>query len=266
MSVIVSLLSYVVMRLMPTGRRIWVLKQMRAVAVEMKLQELIRRIDAALVHDEKTLNLDRLWRASKSNKSRSRGNALPIDREIDARFSAIQSILRGFSVGQETRDYVKAARRITSELFPSGIGEIINLPFEEQSIELDSMLEQLDGPLAADVEAVHIDGLVQELRELNEAFTAELAKFPVRDVSFDVVLAARTEGHENLAGIVAWVVGTFSGRDPENTATREGLLAEFNRQQTAVYESQRRRQIVTDVHPDTGEELEPSDDAEETAA
>lgn len=257
-----TLTSYLDMRQMPTGRRIWTCRRIAAEAIILGEAEIVEAAKAAIQHDLKTLVLERTWRGVRNKPSRARGNAQQIDRQIDARLASIHSIVNGFASGTGKGPEIEAAKKIGSKIFPVGVRDIITLAFEEQHEEVGSILDLFEGSLANEVVLLSLGGPVGELRSLHTQFGEELKRFPVEEVTWNKVSAAVSDGHEKLAASVVKILGRFSDDDPDTVEIRELLLAEYNRQQELVLESQRRRRTLRDVDHETGEELDESADAQ----
>lgn len=254
-----SLLKYFNIRRLPTGRLLFVLNDIRQVAVGLHLQGLVTEVDEAIAHAKKTLELELQWRTRKSDPSKKRGDASIIDSQIDTLLGGIQSIVSGQSVGDESDPAVPAARRFLSSIFPLGLGGITNQSFEQQLGYMDAMQLRFANELKDDVKTLGLGAKLSQLSTLVEAFRKELEKTR-NEITWNSVVAAQNEGHELLADLFVSIFACHKKRDPETLKRRAALLAEYDRQDRIVYEAQRRRRKVLDVDPDTGLEL-PSDDA-----
>jgi hypothetical protein len=178
-----------------------------------------------------------------------------LDNQLDAQIGAIQSLADARTVGDEDDPVVKAATRVLQVVFPRGVAPIIHQSFEVQLGIMKVMLETFDGDLFNEVQLLGLEREVERMRRLVDAFEDELSSAKADITTFDKVREARELLHEYGALVIAQAIVAYPGLDEQATHDRESLLAAFNDQQARVAEDYRRRRRVTDVDPETGEEL-----------
>ncbi len=252
--------NYFSINRMPTGRALYALKEMHKVASQRGLEDVEAATEVAVEQGNRAVRVEFSYEQSRADNSDARGKAVELDNRLDAQIGAIQSLVAARKVGDEDDPVVKAARRVLEVVFPRGVAPIIHQSFEVQLGIMKVMLETFDGDLASEVELLGIEREVQRMGQLVEAFEEELATAEANVTTFDEVREARELLHEYVAIVVGQVIAAYPSLDETATRERESLLAPLNDQQERVAADYRRRRRVTDVDPDTGEELQEDDE------
>jgi hypothetical protein len=238
-----------------TGRRLYALKRCLEVAIDAALSELVPLIEAAIAHDTRTVVLEDAWCRSKSI-STARGVSFDLDNKIDAILGYIFSKVSGnLSLFEPDHPIVVASELIISQVFPEGVHSIITLPFEEQLIRNQSIIDRLTGDLGDAVAVTNIGPYVARLESLNNEFRAELGRSASREISYDELEAARDKGNLLVREIVAVIIGTFHRDSDEDSETRQALLQPFLEQADRVRRARKGRRPPRDVDPETGDEV-----------
>ena len=254
-----SILPYLELRVLPTGRRIFVLQDIRSVAMALGMTKLVEEVDEAIAQARSCLRLEAQWNSGKVDTSEARGEAMVVDARIDKLVGEIHQVVAAFDSGEKDDPQAVSAAKLRKAVFPQGPGAVTTLTFEEQLGSLDTMLESFEGELAEDVTRLSLTSKVKKLRPLVDQFRAELEKKKPSTLSWDEVSAAQQEGQVRLGDVIVEILAANKARDPETVSRRTQLLSEYERQAQLVFEAQRRQRRVLDVHPDTGEELPPGE-------
>ena len=257
-----SVSDYFSLRTMPTGRYAFSLKRMRARADAAGLDDVVSRIDRAVEQAQSTLALELKWSKVRNNKSSARGNAAIIDNQIDEQIAAIERRVRAETVGDEDDPVVEKAREFLAALFPDGVAAITQQAFEVQLGIMDAMMERIDGDLSAHIAELGLQRHISRLRRLIEDFRTELEDHDDPQVSYDQVKGARATLHEYTCRALVAVFYVLDDEDDQTIETRRHILAPLVRQKELVAEARRRHRVLTDVDPDTGDEV--VDEAEPT--
>lgn len=249
-----SLQSYIPIPRLTTGRRLFVLQSMLAIACKRGEQAIIDALQESIEFDRHTLLLEEQWKTVRDNRSTRRGDASVIDNALDQAINSVATVARGHASGDPKKPRPVAANTILQTLFPNGVSAITQQSFEEQ---LESVVLFLSKCLTLEdeIRLLGLEDRVAEIGELTTRFRIELEKTPKGQVTWDQVRAAYNEGHERYLSIHALILGKYWRRDVEHTALREEIFAEHNRQIEIVQDKRRRKVPVLDVHPDTGEEI-----------
>lgn len=247
--------SFINLRRMPTGRHSFSLQQMRERADRAGLDQIVGKIDRALLAAGGTQQLELGYAKAKAATSTARGEAARIDNMIDEQISAIYRLVEANRVGDKADPGVKAAQDILETLFPAGVGAITQQAFEEQLSTMDAMMEVFANRLSEQARTLHLERHLDRLGRLIEDFRAELNLRKARNVTFDQVRGARNELHEQTCKVVATIIATLDEEDTATVRRRNYLLAPLREQQERVAEARRRQRQPLDVDPETGEEL-----------
>ena len=237
-----------------TGRRLYALKAALTTAGAMNLTPLVTLIQAAIAHDTETVAMEDAWARSKQI-STARGRSRELDDSIDAILGSISSILSAnIRLFDASHPLAKASQEILSQLFPEGVQPIITLPFEEQLVKNQTIIDRLSGDLDEAVAVTNLPPYVTQLESLNTEFRDQLAKSKSKEISYDTLEAARDEGNLYIRRIVALILGTFNDVTDTDAENRRALLAPFLEQADRIRRTRKGRRSPLDVDPETGEE------------
>lgn len=246
-------------RTMPTGRHAFALAEMHRRALAENYPEVAARIQRALDQAHHTLQFEMLWNKTRTMTSTARGDAVGVDRQLDAQVVALESIISGAMVGDDTDREVQLARELHKEVFPQGVAAITRKAFEIELGLVDSMLARFRSDLATHITELNLTRQVDRLQRLADDYRTELLFEEHGKIPFKVVEDARDLLH---AYTQKAVVAAFYVLDGDDAATREKLgyiLAPFQDQQQRVFELNSARRKEKDVNPFTGQEDEDED-------
>lgn len=256
----VSLFEYLSIRRPPTGRSVFALYKMDAIAAPEREPGLHEHIEKAISHGHVTLGLERDWLHQRANQSTRRGDAMLVDNEFDRSWSSLHSYLRGQILGPPADPVRVAAETVLARALPLGVGAVTQLSFELQLGASDAVLELFSGELAPYVPTLRLERHIDSIKEVSGRFRKELEK-ETRPLTWDKVAAAQARMHELYAAVILNVLGRYVGEDHASRARREALLSEVNRQDALLGDLYRRRRPVVDVDPESGEEVAPPEPA-----
>ena len=218
------------------------------------LDTLVPLIEAAIEHDIKTVAMENAWVRSKKI-SKARGASAQIDNKIDALLGAIHSrLVDNIPLFNREHPIVIASQRIIDQLFAEGVRPIITLPFEEQLVKNQTIINRLKGDLKEDVATTHIGDYLAQLESLNILFRAQLKESKTKEISYDELEAARDRGNLLVRRVVAVILGTFHEETEEAVGKRQALLSPFTEQAERVRLLRKGRRNPQDIDPETGEE------------
>jgi hypothetical protein len=245
-----------------TGRRLFALKKCLEVAQSGVFPGAVPLIEAAIAHDTLTTTLEAAWDRSR-HVSQARGSSMQLDNQIDGLLGFIYSKLSGNIPLFEPDDpLVTASARIIDQLFPEGVHPITTLPFEEQLVKNQTIIDRLNGDLGDAVATTHIGPYVARLESLNDQFRAQLDQSQTQEITYEEVEAARDRGNLYVRQIAAVVLGNFHQDTEEAAGERQALLKPFLDQAERIRRSRKGRRAPQDVDPETGDEVA----ADESAA
>jgi hypothetical protein len=235
-----------------TGRRIFALQQVRALAKEQGFNELVKHCDVALAHDMATRELERR-RSGEPAKGDANPAAQKIDILVDRTLGAIRDQAVAQTQGAAPDDPIHAeVAAFLKKIFPVNVNAVTSLPYVDELSAVDDILKQLKGDLASSVKELGLGRVVKRLADLAEQYRDALEAPPPSLVEWGRVRAARAEGQGLLLEAAAIILGKHHGRSPEATQARLALLAPILRQNEAIGQYFRARRAVTDVNPETG--------------
>jgi hypothetical protein len=235
-----------------TGRRTFVLQQMKPIAAELEQKSLVTMINRALEHETKTLKLEAKWEAS--GYASDPQKVKKVDAKVDRALSALRDSALAASQAAEQGDPIQAtAQELIGQIFPGGVQAVSSTPYVEELAAVDTMVMQLRGPLARHVEDLGLERFVKRLAELAKEYREAQEEKRGNEVNFGDVRAARALGQELLLQAVAVVLGTFYGSGAEHTRVRSMLMTPMMEQQEAVRQYLKFKKPIEDIDPETGE-------------
>ena len=247
-----SLDSLLSLYVFTTGRRIFALQQVRALAKEQGFAELVKHCDAAIAHDVETREIERRW-SGEPAKGDTNPAAQKIDILVDRTLGAIRDQAVAQTQGAPADDPIHAeVAAFLKKIFPVGVNAVTSSSYVDELSAVDDILKQLKGDLAQGVKELGLGRLTKRLADLAEQYRDALEAPPSSLVEWGRVRAARAEGHGLLLEAVAIILGKHHGRTPEATAARLSLLGPILKQNEAIGQYLRARRAVTDVNPETG--------------
>src|SRR5690554_3563334 len=253
--------SDVALRQMGAGRHVFAMEQVRERMAQVTLSvpawqdAVLAQIDKALGAGREALSTEFSYSQVKEGVSQSRGQAVALDNELDVLISDMRAlvVIRTRSAQPEV---ARAAKRIEQTLFRRGVAALTSLNFEGQLGVMEVMIEHFDGELRPDLEPVGLVADVQRFRDLVARFAEELGKEKAPRTTWDQVVACREVLHEEVCLAFIMIMKAFSDLGNEaGVQAREFILAPLREQQQRVLETQKRRRRVSDVDPQSGEEL-----------
>jgi hypothetical protein len=238
-----------------TGRRLYAFKHCLKRARERDEAELVAITEEAMAHDRETVGLERAWARSRT-VSKARGASQDLDNRIDGLWGASHTTLTNNVALLSADDpAAQASKQIIKQAFPEGVRPIITLPFEEQLVVNDTLLERLAGDLADAAKSAGISTYVARITALNDAFRDQLDESEKKEISFDKVSAANDRGNLFVRRIVAVVLGTHHQETEAAAEARRALLEPILEQKARVKQARQGRRQPPDVDPETGEEV-----------
>lgn len=250
----------------PTGRRVFALGQVAAIAKASGHSDLAKHCNAAVAEDRKCLAAERKW-AGYVAEMRGKVAAVPragsleakkkVDALVDRTLTAIRDNADNMRAGAPDDDPIHGmVLGFQKEIFPSGLQAVTGLPFVEELAAVEDILDKLASPTVAPiVEELHLGKLVERLKEVTKKYRAVLVPAP-KGMSFDEVRRARSEGQDRLLHAVSMIVCKHPASTAKDVEARAALLEPILAQNAAIGATMRTRATVTDVNPETGE---PSD-------
>ncbi|AUX46696.1 hypothetical protein SOCE26_082050 [Sorangium cellulosum] len=237
-----------------TGRRLFALQKVRALAKEQRFTELVKHCDAAVEHDLATRALERRW-AGEPVASGTNPAAQRIDVLVDRTLGAIRDHVVAQTQGAAPDDPIhKEVASFLKPIFPVSVQAITSLPYIDELAAVDDIVALLKGELAPAAKEFGLGRLVTRLADLAVQYREALEAPPPSLIDWGRVRAARAEGQGLLLEAVAIILGKHHARTREGTAARLALLAPILQQNEAIGHYLRSRRAIADVNPETGED------------
>jgi len=254
------------MRMFPISRQQYTLRAVDEALAACGDERLRRKVARALELGDQARSLELNFRgyARQEFGDDARQLDIELDRALGALFHFLTATVKSF--GDDSPQGSKA-QTVIEWLFPRGLRYVIQLPYVAQASTVRLMLKwaRSEPPLIEALRDVHADPLVERVAQLHTRFAAALPK--TASPTYADVRQARREGHERLCAIVFLIGAALLGDDlPEEQAEAlRKALAEVDAQDAAIKRYYRRHRRVTDVDPETGEELESEEELDEEA-
>jgi hypothetical protein len=258
-----SLRGLISLNVLTVGRRLLAMRQVLVVGQQRgEPAPLLTSVQELIAYDSVLVNRERLWRQQRNETTRRPGAQkidYALDRQLNVVFTTTGQLIEGLDPEQD-KALIARGQALLSENFPSGVGAITRLPFDDELEVVRDIVSSLEGEQWADVVSdLGLQRQVARLRALMEAYAEALLGLPQALIEFKALRAERWLGHELMLGVVAQVLGLYHAPDPASVASREALLLPVRVQDQRVSEYLKRRRRVSDVDPDTGEEIEPDE-------
>jgi len=239
--------------LFSTGRRIFALREVQALAKAGGHDALVAHCEAAIAHDCATRDTEALW-ATDKEASQYAPEAKQIDIHVDTALGALRDAINAESRGAAVQDYEgEAAMRLEEELFPRGVAAITTLPFIDELGELERILARVKSPeWEGTIKDLGLSRRVARLGELEQKYRAALTA-PAKTVAFADVKNARAKGQSMMLQAAAMVLGIFPSDGEADVISRRKLLGPILQQNEAIRAYLRARRAIEDVNPETGQ-------------
>ncbi|TXD38382.1 hypothetical protein FRC98_05700 [Lujinxingia vulgaris] len=251
--------EFLSLKRMPTGRHRFALGLMAELAADQKVEPLSEAIARALKQAEATQEVELAWVKAQNTQSTARGDSAKLDAEIDRQVSAIYQMVQAHTVGDKGDPVVDAAERYLQEFFPGGLRPITHQSYEVELSMLQSMLQRHHAEFSNEAELLGISKGIERLERQLEAFEKELNRQDTTAMTFDKVRAEREALHEATCSVLVTALHhalTLAQTSPaEASRALDTLVAPLRDQQRRVTEARARHRPVSDIDPQSGEEL-----------
>lgn len=248
-----SLRALVKLNLFSTGRRLFVLDQVRKLAVSAKFKPLEEHCAEALKHDRHTRQIEQAWQA-RSVRQKPTDLVRLVDAKVDKTLSAIRDSAAQFASALEPNDpLAEKAIELVQSLFPAGLQAVISANYIDELSATEAILAKLKGPLAPTADEIGLSPLVKRLTIVTGEYRAALHAPAPNTLDFGSVREARAKGQSNLLQVVAMVLGKYPSDSETDVAARTRLLQPVLVQNEVVSQMTRARRGVPDLDPTTGE-------------
>ena len=221
------------------GERAAALTDVQKTAVGLGQPAIAERAAQALAHEHVTREYDARWAARSYRIYVPEVEALDV--QIDPVHGSIHDVavghMRGLPPGDPLAVEVQA---MLDDAYPGGVGALTKLPYVEQAIANQVVVDKLQGVHAPLVDRLGLTSRVQYLAELSTRYSQAVSIG--RNLTFDQVKAMRTRGQELLRVLIAVIVATFpDSDDPAQSSQRQALLEPLAIQSRLVRLRLRRR-------------------------
>jgi hypothetical protein len=147
----------------------------------------------------------------------------------------------------ETHERAELGRRFVAAHFPDGPAGIVNLPYDEELVAVEDLLEALASATWADaVSRLGLTDYVTALQELLPDYRTEIERLPGDKLRYADVRDAFKQAQGALLEVVAAILGVLQ-TSPEATLT---MLQPLLFQQELIGAALRANTRVADVDPD----------------
>ena len=253
-------MQYFTIPMMRTGRILFAAHQIKAALPADAPDALVAQLDATIEQATAHRATETAW--DNRDTGTARGDAAAHDRDADEVIAQIAAVCRSLAPLGDANAMGKAANALLTRFFPRGVGKVTQLIYEEEIAWIDDFLAAVsEGEPAAWIAALPLDDFIARLRVIAPAYRAELEKGREALTHADVVdgrRATRDAVQDLIASV--WV---YSTDDSARDALLEPLAFQINSHRS---HRRGRRNVASDVDPNTGEEIViNSDDVEAEA-
>ncbi len=252
-----SYASFVQSYLFSPGRRIVTAQNVLDVAEEVGDVELAVQAREVIAFDREVWATQRLWEREREVREGTRMSLLAIDQQLDRNLVGMHSVANGhvYSLmpGDEQYD-VSAA--FLEEFFPKGPGAVTRLRYEDELAAVEAFLVQWKGDWAARLQVLSLTKLVERAEALTAEYRKAVRVVSHRGMTWDEVRTLDDVGQENMLALIVRVCGVYNSKSADDTKMRGRYMATFFDQNARIKQIRKRTNVVSDVDPDTGEEVD----------
>lgn len=247
------------------GRRIVTAQTILNVATDQGDDVLVQQAEDAIAFDRDVWAAQQSWAINREIREGTRVSLRAIDQQLDRNISGIHGVaqnhVHSLEAGDEQYDI---SQQFIEEFFPNGAAPITRLYYEDQLLAVEAMLVRWKTDWKDRLEKLALGALVRRTETLLVDYRAAVTIVARRDLSWDDVRAMDTEGQENMLALIIRVCGIYNSKSQADIDMRNRYLATFFDQTQRIAAIRKRTPVVPDIDPDTGDELEPSNDSETT--
>jgi len=253
--------------LFPLSRQQYSLRQIDHALADCNDEVLRERVAEAIRLGEEARDLDFDFKGGTRNNEFG-PEAKRVDQELDRALGAVSKFLKTTAQAYgETSAQAQLARYAAGRLFPDGVRAVIHLPYvvQEDTVRLILRRVETEPRLGRALRELGASRFIERVAEVHARYQKALRDTRLPQPKFAQVQEARRAGQERLCQIVVLVLARLV------TGVHEGdqakalwkALREVKKQNAAIGRYYKRRRRVTEVDPETGEELEEAEFEEE---
>jgi len=248
--------------LFPLTRQQYSLRKIDLALVDCDDEFLCERVAEAIRLGEHARQLDHSFTAG--NRANEFGpEAQRLDRELARALGAVATHLSTTAhCYGEASSQAQLAHYVSEQLFPEGVRAVTHLRYVDEEETVRTILQRVetDPDLKQAVRELGADRFLERVAEVHARYGQALNKQP--QLTYAQMRQIRREGQERLCRIMALVLARLvsredadEGADDQAAALWQALRA-VKDQNAAIGRYYKRRRRVTEVDPETGEELE----------
>lgn len=265
----VRLADFIRLYQMPSGRALYLLKQIIAAATALEVPAILAIAERALAQARATRELElqhRRWTQAPLYSPEAAGLDVALDRALSALAATLRANIE-INAGRTDDPIAAAARRVEAALFPNGVNHLTRLSYVEEHESVALLLAAATtGSLAADIDTLGARHFIERISAINAEFGTKLDAAPNDGPSWDKIRGHRAQLHDSLLELVAVALGTWPTDSDEDAANRAAVLGPLSVQQEALARQYSARARTRDIDPETGVEvdeppIEPETDA-----
>ncbi|MEZ6186253.1 MAG: hypothetical protein R3F62_14755 [Planctomycetota bacterium] len=251
----------------PTRLRISCLERLRDHLARSGVQGLSEEAEAALAADRHVERLEVRWRANRQSRTHA-PEAQALDAELDHALKDFSDVLASLAKAFAGKARGEVPERLRRALFPLGVRAITGLRFLEQEVAVANLLRDATSePLASDVRALELEGLVEQLTQLHRRYKQALLVEDGEAPTYEELREARRAGHARFCWLIAEILVHARRRRAVSEAAALGeALTVIERYDRVVKRMRRQRRSPRDEDELDDAPLAPPEAAEPLAA
>jgi hypothetical protein len=254
----------------PTGRRIFVFRQLQPIATGLGFTVLEDHLKQAIEKDTQTLLLEQRWAQKRrtgklSDKQiKAQNEVVRIDRRLDRTLSSLRdaAVAQRRGAEEDDKEVIEMVDTLLDAIFPNGVVAVTKQTFPEELTSVQEILRKLaTDELSLLVKELGLTRIVDRLKKLADKY--EAAQKTAGTLDFGEVRAARQKGQNLLLRAVAKIVGAYDEPDGDSAKHRAALMLPVLKQNEAIRAHFiKARRPAPDIDPNTGEEQDTEIDEE----
>lgn len=218
------------------------------------------KLDAAIAEFKIASSLKLKYETQKKVNVRSRNDAVQIDAQLDAAVSNLYGLFR-INANRPGKSHKQAvAQKFLDAVFTRGVSLITGSRYEEEHALVGALITEIEANHLPAIALFHAEDLLADLERVNREFGAALDVLDRKVVSYADVQAQRAKA-EKLFNDVSFIIhGDYCDDEEKRTTLLQAIDDQDARTQSYI----KRRHVVPEVDPTSGEVVEAEPEVEDT--
>lgn len=243
------------------GRIVVMLMKMAQVSDSLHNESLSAHCRSAIEIARKAFGMSAAFKRQPRSIQNPEGTT-DIDRRFGQWCKQCDALLKSMSLAFEKRPIGIAAQKLLNAFFPKGIGVIVHDTYENELVVAEHLLNCIDNRLAAEWAQIPTEDLRDRLAAIVNEFREAMQAAPTQ-ITSEMVRTAQNKAQKALLRVVSACILAYSHEDADEEDALRKLFEPIEQQSARLRKLRQRKTTPTDIDPESGEELEADQIAED---